>query len=252
MEFVNCSFEDIEEQVYDYYENNDILVDSFWEDYACESRYYQIIEYESVIGFCGIYKRQLLTMFHIDINKTNLAQQIFTKAKKLEQVKEAFVPTGDELFLSLAMDNYLIIEKQAYFTRYVKDAKNNDSDLRVKFATSKDKEIIEKYNDEVFADIKEGIEEGYLYIAYKDNKLVGFGVVEPGRIRRDLASLGVYVRPEYRQEGIGKNILLALKENVDKLGQVAISGCSYYNHNSLKTLISVGNQCSTRLLKITF
>lgn len=40
IKFKNCSFWEIKERVCKYYIENDILVDSFWEEHALESNYY--------------------------------------------------------------------------------------------------------------------------------------------------------------------------------------------------------------------
>jgi len=89
-------------------------------------------------------------------------------------------------------------------------------------------------------------------MAEKDNELVGFGVIEKGIIREDLQSIGMFVVREFRRLGIGTNILKELKIIVKARGKKAISGCWYYNHNSLKTQLKSGNYCGTRLLRVKF
>ena len=252
IKFVQCAFSEIENEVYRYYEEKDILVDSFWENHIFESNYYHIKKGEENIGYCGIHHKCLMTLFHINEAHSYLAQEIFIKARHLEEIFEAFVPTGDELLLSLALDNFSTLEKQAYFTRYKKEKISKDESLQLELATLENQEIVERYSDGFFDNISREIGLERLYIAKKEGEIVGFGIIEKGRIRRDLASIGMFVRPEFRQKGIGKNILIGLKELVALEGRFAISGCWYYNHNSLKTQLSLGNECAARLLKIKF
>lgn len=65
-------------------------------------------------------------------------------------------------------------------------------------------------------------------------------------------SIGRFVKKEFRRSGIGTNILYGLKNIVKARGKIAISGCWYYNHNSLKTQFKLGNCRSTRLLRVKF
>ncbi|MDR3597359.1 MAG: hypothetical protein P4L60_21705 [Clostridium sp.] len=65
------------------------------------------------------------------------------KVKYLEEVSEAFVPTGDEFLLSLCLDNFSNIQKQAYFTRDLGFYSENDRDIKLKLATKSDKEKVE-------------------------------------------------------------------------------------------------------------
>ena len=174
------------------------------------------------------------------------------KVKQLEEVSEAFVPTGDEFMLSLCLDNFSRIEKQAYFTRDLNMHNDNQTDIKLRMAIPSDKEIIEKYSENFFENIDKSISKECIYIAEKDNELVGFGVIEKGHLREDFQSIGMFVRREFRRIGIGTNILKELKIIVKSRNKVAISGCWYYNHNSLKTQLKSENYCETRLLRVKF
>ena len=109
-----------------------------------------------------------------------------------------------------------------------------------------------KYIPNFFDDINKSISKECIYIVEKDNELVGFGVIEKGIIREDLQSIGMFVRGEFRRIGIGTNILKKLKIIVKSRKKKAISGCWYYNHNSLKTQLKSGNYCESRLLRVKF
>ncbi|MFT8314277.1 MAG: GNAT family N-acetyltransferase [Clostridium sp.] len=253
VKFEMCKFNKIKEKVCRYYNENDILVDSFWEKHVIKSNFYNIIFNGEIIGYCGICDKRLITLFNLEKKYSYLAQEIFMKVKYLEEVSEAFVPTGDELLLSLCLDNFNNIEKQAYFTRdlNINNVVNKEY-ISLRIATASDKQIVEKYSDDFFDDINKYISKGCIYIAEKENELVGFGVIEAGIIREDLQSIGMFVRKEFRRLGIGTSILNGLKDIVKTRRKKAISGCWYYNHNSLKTQFKSGNYCCTRLLRVKF
>ncbi|MFW2491827.1 GNAT family N-acetyltransferase [Clostridium chromiireducens] len=250
--FERYKFDEIKERICRYYHDNDILIDSFFEDHVIESNFYKIICRKEIIGYCAIYNKSLITLFNIERKYSYLAQEIFMKVKQLEEVSEAFVPTGDEFMLSLCLDNFSRVEKQAYFTRDLDINEDNETNINLRMAVHSDKEIIEKYSENFFENIDKSISKECIYIAEKDNELVGFGVIEKGIIREDLLSIGMFVREEFRRIGIGTNILRELKIIVKSKRKKAISGCWYYNHNSLKTQFKSGNYCETRLLRVKF
>ena len=181
---------------------------------------------------------------------------MFNKAKHYEEVFEAFIPTGDELFLSLALDDFSKIEKQAYFSmdsqREIEAYKINQ-DFILTLATVADLDLIRQYSDNFF---EEGliyhVEATHIYIAMLLDEVVGFGIIDYGRVVPHFASIGMFVRAEYRCQGMATNILLSLKNVVHAKGLHPISGCWYYNHNSKKSAQSAGLCSKTRLLRIHF
>lgn len=251
IKFIICDFIEIYGKIKSYYCEKDILVDSFWEERVLNSNYYNIVFQEKIIGYCGIYHKSLITLFHLQKEYSYLSEEVFMKVRKLEEVSEVFVPTGDEILLSLSLDNFSSLEKQAYFTRDL-DIQKTSSDINLRLAVPSDNEIIEKYSEDFFDDIDKCLSKESIYIAEKENDLVGFGVIEKGVIRDDLCSIGMFVRKEFRRAGIGTNILIELKGIVKSKGKKAVSGCWYYNHNSLKTQFKSGNSCSSRLLRVKF
>ncbi|AQR96313.1 GNAT family N-acetyltransferase [Clostridium saccharoperbutylacetonicum] len=250
--FEKCEFDEIKDKLCRYYQENDILIESFFEEHVISSDFFHIVLDEEKIGYCGIYNKKLLTSFGLDNKYNYLAQDIFTKAKYLEQVSEALVPTGDEFLLSLCLDDFDSLHKQAYFTRDLDLNNENNCAVNLRLAIPSDAQSIEKYSEDFFDDINKYINNKFIYIAEKDNELVGFGIIEPGIIRNDLQSIGMYVREEYRRQGIGTCILNELKKIVKVRNKKAISGCWYHNYNSLRTQFKSGNYCWTRLLKVKF
>jgi len=112
-----CNFEDIKTLVADYYINNRILVDSFWESHVRDGNHYKIMYENEIIGYFSINSGTILVLFNVMEKHRNVSQELFTIIKKFESIKEALIPTGDEFFISHAIDNYIKIEKQAYFSR---------------------------------------------------------------------------------------------------------------------------------------
>jgi len=250
-----CNFEDIKTLVADYYINNRILVDSFWENHVRDSNHYKITIQNEIIGYFSINSGTILVLFNVMENYRGISQEMFTITKKFESIKEALIPTGDEYFISHAIDNYVKIEKQAYFSIYTDKSPNKVIPIELKLANiEKDMETLNLCHDFLKSEIENinnSIDEE-IYIAIHENNVIGFGIIEYQKIIDIYASIGMIVREEYRQKGFGANILEGLKNIVKSKRRTPISGCWYYNHNSKKTMERAGAYSKTRLLRFYF
>jgi N-acetylglutamate synthase-like GNAT family acetyltransferase len=249
------TYTNIIKYISEYYKENKIIVDSFWEGHIRESNFY-VIEYkQNIIGYFAINKETLLTLFNVFEHYRNVSQELFNFIKKYECVKEALIPTGDEFFISHAIDNYARMEKQAYFSIYTEKEPEKLLDIKLELANiERDENILNICHDFLKSEI-ENIRKGAneeIYISKYENKVIGFGVIEYQKIVNIYASIGMIVCEEYRQKGFGSNILNGLKSIVKGKGLQAISGCWYYNHNSKKTMESAGAYSKTRLLRFYF
>jgi predicted acetyltransferase len=250
-----CIYENIMEYIFGYYNENRIIVDSFWEGEVRNSNFYAIEYNQKVIGYFAINNGMVLTLFNVFEQYRNISQELFEIVKKYESVKEALIPTGDEFFISHAIDNYTKIEKQAYFSIYTEKEPEKLLNIKLVLANiERDEDILNICHDFLkneIENIKKGIDEE-IYIARHENEVVGFGVIEYQKIVKRYASIGMIVCEEYRQKGFGSNILNGLKKIVTEKGFQALSGCWYYNHNSKKTMESAGAYSKTRLLRFYF
>jgi GNAT superfamily N-acetyltransferase len=250
-----CDFTDIKETVSEYYKKNKIIVDSFWEGQIRESNYYKIILNDEFIGYFAVNKGTVLVLFNILEEYRNISQELFTIIKKYENVREALIPTGDEFFISHAIDNYVKLEKQAYFAIYTDKIPKKIINIELELANiEKDFEILNLCHDflkDVIEDIKKSIDIE-IYIAKFDDNIIGFGIIDYQKIVNIYASTGMIVIEEHRQKGYGANILNELKKIASSKGYISLSGCWYYNHVSKKTMESAGAYSKTRLLKFYF
>lgn len=259
MEFLRCDFDEIKSLVSSYYCSKQITVDSFWEDHILKSQHYKIVENNRIIGFFAIFEAQMITLFHMVDEFAQHGQVCFEKIKHYEQVTNAFIPTGDEFFLSHAFDNYTKIEKQAYFSVYRSEPLNEASIKNIsmrKLSGESDAKLIE-LADDFFDDGSEAKvinPDGYfeIYLVEDHEVFIGFGIIEYSRIIDTIGSIGMYVKEDKRQQGYAKNILKLLQNKVIERGKSAVSGCWYYNHNSKKSMESAGAFSKTRLLRFYF
>ncbi|MBV1757164.1 MAG: GNAT family N-acetyltransferase [Dethiosulfatibacter sp.] len=259
MHIEQTTYERIEAMIENYVLRNMITVDSFWEKHILESNHYAVIDKGSIIGYFSIFKKHTITSFYLDDEYIQHGKSIFEKIKHYEQVTNAMASTGDEFFISHCVDNFEKLEKQAYFSIYGKNTSETFQRKTlelVQLRTNEDLELLSLAGDFFAEDpIEDSIKEATYYRIYKvleNDHLIGFGIVETGRVIKSIASIGMYVMEEKRQQGYAKNILKNLQELVESEGFECRSGCWYYNHNSLKSMESAGAYSKTRLLRFFF
>ena len=258
IKFSLCKWDEIHGMVRSYIKANNIVVDSFWEDHVMDSNHYKMTQANEIVGYFSIHGGSIITLFHVLSYHANQAQELFSRIKKYESVTNAMVVTGDEFFLSHCLDNFMKIEKQAYFSIYTDKeiSKENQKTLRLRLANiDQDSQILKfcgEFLDNEIENIRNGLDVLKIYIIEDNNKVIGFGVIQYGRVIEDIASIGMYVCEEYRCQGYAANILQHLKHIAGSNGCRAFSGCWYYNHNSKKSMESAGAYSKTRLIRFYF
>ena len=229
--------------------------DSYLEDHIAASDFYSINDNSSAVGYFSFNKDSTITQFYMKMEHFKHSQQIFKNVLELFKIKNALVCTGDELFLSLVLDQEINLKKQAYFFQ--------DSGIKIdeatlyqggnfRTATTDDISLILQVSGDFFDCLEEKVEKGDIYVFEDDEVLLGAGIVEHGRVLKGYTSIGMFVNEQYRQKGIGKTIITKLKQLCYGNGITPICGCWYYNYNSKKTLESAGMVTKTRLLNVEF
>jgi len=256
--FFPCKWEELLPYIEEYIKSNKITVDSFWEGHVIESNHYKMMICDEIVGFFAIHKNNTITLFNVFVPYANQAQELFARVKKYESVTNAMVPTGDEFFISHCFDNFSKIEKQAYFAIYTEKElpKERKKALNLRIADiDKDCETLKlcgDFLDGIIKQLRDGATFIEIYIVEYDENIVGFGVIDYGRVLKDVSSIGMYVCEKYRQQGIASNILEHLKQICTEKGYRVFSGCWYYNHNSKKSMESAGAYSKTRLIRFCF
>ena len=259
MKFVQTTFEALRPMIQKNVEENRVTVDSFWEQHIIESNHYAIQDGAETVGYFCIHNAKTITGFYLKESHVQHGKALFEQIKRYEQVTNAMVATGDEIFLSHCVDTYARVEKQAFFSIYRDEVPSGFQRIPLEFrrvACVADLELLKLAGD-FFAEepLDKIFDEGFhyrIYTVYDQEVLVGFGVVETGRVLPGIASIGMYVMEDKRRMGYAKNILRQLCEMMTAEGYSCRSGCWYYNHNSLKSMESAGAYSKTRLLRFYF
>lgn len=254
VQFQQCDYAEIESAVVNNHKTFVSPTDSFGENNILKSNHYRIVEDNQMLGYCSVLNGKTMTQFFLEKKFRGQAQELFAMARKLESVHEAMVATCDEFFLSLCLDVSDRITRQAYFFRLgsltVPDA---EADVDYQLAQPEDAErILSGPHDFSEQNLAQNIADAQIYIGRVRNEIVGYGVFERSKIVDGCVSIGMFTLPDHRMKGIAKKTLrhladVALSENLQP-----IAGCYYFNHNSKKSLESIGMVSNTRLLRFAF
>ena len=186
--FFRCKWEEICAYVEEYIIESKITVESFWEDHVLQSNHYKMMICDIIVGYFSIHNNDTITMFNVFLPYANQSQELFARVKKYENITNAMVPTSDEFFISHCFDNFIKIEKQAYFSIYTEKTipTERKKQLNLRLAdVDKDCEILKlsgDFLDDIIKQVRNGANHINVYIAEYNDNVVGFGVVDYGTV----------------------------------------------------------------------
>ena len=249
-----CQLHEIQPLIQEYTRTLSSPFDSFLEEHILSSEFYAILDSAQEIGYFAIHDSQLLTQFYIQRPSLMLAQELFAQVIESHRVRSLYVPTCDELFVSLAVDADYPIAKQAYFFQDSGlNVPENESLQSDDFApaTQDDRIPIQEMCGDFLDQYERRIANGELFTYRRDSVLLGVGVLEKSKLLNGFASIGMFTNESYRRQGIGRNLILNLKLWCYNHQLEPVCGCWYYNEASKKTLESAGMVTKTRLLNVS-
>ncbi|MBB3112857.1 GNAT superfamily N-acetyltransferase [Paenibacillus phyllosphaerae] len=248
-----CTIDEIGPLMTEYLEGLSSPFDSFLEAHILESEFYLFRNDSNDIGYMAVHQRERLTQFYVRRAYLKHAQPLFRQVIDQYAIQSLFVPTCDELLLSLAIDQDYAIRKQAYFFQDsqvdVPEVRDNEGD-RFRLATPDDLPAIQHVCGDFLDNYARWIETGELLVYYRNEELLGIGLAESSRLFTGLASIGMFTNEAYRNQGVGKAMIVRLRDWCRKRDIRPIGGCWYYNEASKRTLESGGMVTRTRLLHV--
>ncbi len=262
--FVPCGWRDISQLVAERLRKRQAIVESFWEGHVLEANHYLLGCENQTAGHFAIHGKELLVLFDVLPPFARASQEIFARVKNYETVKAALVHTGDSFLLSHCLDSFARMEKQGYLAVYDEPGPNDPKHAeelvlrRAMMPEAKDTLLRcgDFFTPEEIArlEAKEGPAASSMevYLAARGGVDVGVGVVEPGKILPENASIGMFVHEAFRHQGNARLILRGLQALCRERGLAPTSGCWYYNHNSKKSLEAAGAHCPQRLIRFEF
>lgn len=252
--YIKSTLKDNEKYFNQYVNSLSSRYDDFLEEHILNSKIYSIYIDKNYVGYFGIYDNTMLTQFFMPKSVFRYAQPIFNDILKRYEIKNAFVPTCDELLLSLCLDKHSKVNMQAYFFEESKEEVEPAKYSRelLKIATIDDLNEIKEITGDFIDNPEEKIKAGQLYVLRENCEFLGIGVVVDNIIMKNCKGTGMFTNEKYRRTGVGRSIILHLKDICHENDVIPLPGCWYYNYNSKRTLESAGYISKTRLLRIDF
>jgi GNAT superfamily N-acetyltransferase len=245
----------VDNQAYldDYVVGIAIPYDDFLEEHIFQSTIYSIRYDGEHIGFCGV-GEQRVNIFFIKHDWFRVANKVFADLKTRFTIHEAFVPTTDLGFLSVALEQFSSIEIQAlHFTET--DAIVRAPEFhreRLRLAVEADLAAVEQLAGDFLDRYAERISRQQIYLLEEDREPIGLGVLVENHLMPNCIGTGMFTREDQRGRGIGRSIIIHLRAIAHELGKTPVPGCWYHNTNSRRTLESAGYISKSKLLRFKF
>lgn len=228
-----------------------IPYDDFLEDFIIGSEFYSIEIGSQKCGFFGIDNKRLTVLFIDDQYFAN-GNRIFEAIKDTCKLEDAFVPTTDIAALSIILENYKVIKLQAlHFSDTGKSVRPPEFGKECfRLAEIADLDEIQRIAEDFIDDYAALIASKDLYVLEVGKEILGIGILVKNKIMENCISIGVLAKENSRGLGVGRSIILHLKEIVYALGMTPVAGCWYYNIASRRTLESAGFVTKSKLLHV--
>jgi hypothetical protein len=256
--YVASDIGSVGEMLTNYINSLTCVVDDFWESHITNATFYKIIREDIVIGYFCMHNSEKIVMFTVIPDYLYLAREIFRDVLDKFNVKTGFAVTGDELLLSLCMENHKEIKMQAIYFDGTIPHTVRDPEFDRSCIQEIDPYDIDRINAETdnFFDFitPENILDGtnLIYQLASDNEILGYGIIVPNGLSTKYWACGMITLEKYRRKGVGRSIQIHLGDICRENGKIPISGCWYYNDLSRKTIESAGRYTTTRLLNVIF
>jgi GNAT superfamily N-acetyltransferase len=198
----------------------------------------------------------VLTQFVLNPKVLKHVHPIFKKILEEYNIISAFVSSMDEMFLSVSMDFHKSVTMQAFLHIDGKFEAAKPEFPRISMALVKEEDFaqIQRLSKNFFDFLNEPRKKDMyeIYMLKNEDTILGFGLLEYGEIVKDVRSLGIYTIEEYRQKGVGRSMMMHLKDMCYEQGVKPLTGCNWYNKRSNATLDSAGFIPKTRLFRVEF
>jgi len=258
MKYIKSDINGIGEMFTDYLKSLTCVADDFWESHITGAAFYKIASDDNIIGYFAIHNAEKIVMFTVTPDYLNLARDIFKDVLIKFNIKTGFAVTGDQLMLSLCMENHKQIEMQAIFfdgtiPHNVREPEFDRS--CIKEVNPQDIEKINAETDNFFSFVSAGslIDKViFMYQLVHNDEILGYGIIVPNSLLTQYWACGMITLEKNRRKGVGRSMQIHLGNICRENGKIPISGCWYYNDLSRKTIESAGRYTKTRLLNVIF
>lgn len=223
-----------------------------------ESDYYTIITDKRTCGYAIVRKdNTLIEFFLVDSFLTYSSKALELLIEDLS-IKSVYCKSFDHMLLNICLlHSFKYKLLGSLFRRYKSSELAQKHDLNFKLAVKADHDFLmfqKNGLEELFEtddELASFIASDSVYMAYKDNQLVGCGTIIQTHPKWNYCDLGIWVKPEYRKQDIATQILTQLRKTSINKGWNPTCGCDINNIASQKTIEKSGFISIHKLIEFT-
>lgn len=250
----SVQLEDINTLIKEHIDSLTFPMDSWLDDRLLEASKWGFFYQDVCIGYAGInqteWTKETLNFFHVKKEYLRIAPFLLEKVIEEKAIKQVLVLSQDAQLCALIAEWDFEKEKQAcWFTDNLMGESIEIPPIQAIFrvAVEADNHRIKAVSGNFFEEesggfttLAERIAAGTIFLLMDSESILGCGIVEKGKFRTDVVSIGMYTPPKHRRKGVAKTILLNLKKWAYENAYVPVAGCWYYNTLSRQSLESAG------------
>ncbi len=217
--------------------------DSYFEGEVLGARHIAVRRGDDIAGYVGLDGDRLVAFFIAPPHYRH-APDILECAVAEYGISRALVLTNDPLFCSLIAEweCHITTRNACLFIDGAAVPKPSSPFERPAFRPAEEGDIdsVIAATGDFFDRPAEYVLQNMIFLLESGGELLGCGIIEPGRISADCASIGMITAMPHRRKGVAALMLWHLKELCFKRGLRPIAGCWYYNSLSRKSLENAG------------
>ncbi|MBO0780676.1 MAG: GNAT family N-acetyltransferase [Ktedonobacteraceae bacterium] len=256
-------FEVIQQLRLDYLRTLLAPMDGMWESsIISQATFWEIQDQERHAGHFCLDSSNYLLRFHLAKEYQAQAQEIFRSIVSTYELQHAITSTIEPLYFALCLDFQKSVTPQNYLfrdqgrvkvpvdllTHAFRKAEKDELDILVRFY----RENTEGPGEWIEPFLQERLDREELFVGFDQHTLVATGECIPSQRQPPYADLGMVVAQSYRGRGLGRSVLLHLKEYCYEAGWEPICSCAVDNHASKKAIERAGFFSEHRMVEVTF
>jgi predicted acetyltransferase len=247
MKIVKTSIDKIKKYRTDYLNSLPEFQELFIELMICNSDYYILEANNNEIGYAIRNNGGVLIEFYVLDKYIADSNEFFSQVLKDLSIKDIYCKSFDSLLLSNCLLKALPYSILGFLYRdYVEPFIKKDSSIKMKRADLSSVSLLLRQDDsikelfETEQQLIDFIKNENVFEFYKNDELVGCGMVLRTHTDWVFCDLGVWIHPLKRGNAIGSQIILNLREFSIKKSLKPSCGCAIENQASQKTIEKSG------------
>jgi GNAT superfamily N-acetyltransferase len=237
--------------------------DGMWEGAIIpQARCWDITDDGEYAGYCRLDADNVLLRFHLTERYRAQAATIFRWLLASRGIRRAIASTGEARYFAVALDRQTGIVPHSYLFRDHRRVAPPLAARAYTFRRAEPRELaaltrfyrahVRDAGEWVADFLRERLAGGELFGLYAGACLIATGECIPSRLQPSYADLGMVVAAKARGQGLGRAVLIGLKERCYAAGWEPICSCAADNPASRRAIEHAGFISEQRMVTLLF